>query len=161
LDVCFALMRKLLSDRRLFDYFAKYCYQILKYDYFSPIPDDQDLSYLQDSQLIGIDLNEAAALTLLDDIVKPYKAEFNAFPMDETTSPHQFKLLNGSFMAIDGNIYYGLIRHHQPRRIVEVGSGNSTLLAASAIRLNAAEGKRKSELVAIEPYPSPALKQLP
>src|SRR5690348_2285515 len=100
LDACFAFLRKHLSEHEMFYYFSKYCYQILKYDYYSPVPDDQDLSHLQNSQLIGVNLNEAAALTLIEEIVKPYKTEFNAFPVDTTSDAQPFKLLNGTFMAI-------------------------------------------------------------
>jgi predicted O-methyltransferase YrrM len=45
-----------------------------------------------------------------------------------------------------------MIRHFKPRRMIEVGSGMSTLLAAEAIRKNEVEGYSCS-FTAIEPYP--------
>jgi hypothetical protein len=58
-------------------------------------------------------------------------------------------------MAGDGNVYYSLIRHLKPRRIVEVGSGNSTLLASHAIEKCAQEYPGFCcDLIAIEPHPA-------
>jgi hypothetical protein len=49
-------------------------------------------------------------------------------------------------------ICYCMIRSFKPRRIIEVGSGLSTLLAASALRHNEEEGVH-GEITAIDPYP--------
>ena len=53
---------------------------------------------------------------------------------------------------------YAFVRQRKPQRVVEVGSGNTTLVNAAAMRKNAAEGF-PGELFAIEPYPAPYLKQ--
>lgn len=57
-------------------------------------------------------------------------------------------------MAVDAHVYYALIRHFQPRRIVEVGAGWSTLVAAEAGLRN----KTRPELTATDPYPPPFLR---
>jgi hypothetical protein len=44
-----------------------------------------------------------------------------------------------------------MIRNLKPRKIIEIGSGFSTLLALEAIRKNALEG-HTTELFCIEPY---------
>lgn len=160
-DLVFRFMLSVMSEETRFKQFSKYSFQILSWHYYTPIPDQKDLQYLRDTELVGVNLNTAAALELIDQVVTPYKAEFNAFPLQPTADALQFNLINGTHMAIDGNLYYGLIRRYQPRRIVEIGSGNSTLLAAAAIRRNVAEGKPKSELYAIEPYPSDKLARIP
>jgi hypothetical protein len=52
-----------------------------------------------------------------------------------------------------------MIRHFKPKRIYEVGSGNSTFLSAQSLLQNANEGGLQGELVAFEPFPSDALKR--
>ena len=52
-------------------------------------------------------------------------------------------------------VLHGALR--KPRRVVEVGSGNTTLLLAAALRRNTTEGF-PAEFVAIEPSPPPYLR---
>jgi hypothetical protein len=56
---------------------------------------------------------------------------------------------NGAFGGADAYAYYGLVRHLRPRRVVEVGSGWSSLLLARALARNDAP----AEVTLIEPYP--------
>jgi hypothetical protein len=66
---------------------------------------------------------------------------------------------NASFAPADAGIYHSLIRHFRPRRIIEIGAGESTRFAAHALALNASEGD-PAELIAIEPFEAPYLEQL-
>ena len=66
---------------------------------------------------------------------------------------------NPSFAPPDSGVYHCLLRHLRPRRVIEVGSGQSTRFAAHALAMNAAEG-HPGELIAIEPYESPELERL-
>jgi hypothetical protein len=59
---------------------------------------------------------------------------------------------NGSFESGDSEFYYSLIRHLKPKTIIEVGSGNSTLVAVNALEVNSREGKDNASLICIEPY---------
>ncbi len=64
-------------------------------------------------------------------------------------------------MAGDGNAYYAFIRHLKPSTIIEVGSGNSTLLGNHAIEKNIEESpKYECDFIAIEPYPRDCLMNL-
>ncbi len=65
---------------------------------------------------------------------------------------------NGNFGGGDGDSLYHMIRHFRPRRVIEIGSGFSTLMAAIAI----AENRRQypdspCEHVCVEPYEMPWL----
>ena len=71
-----------------------------------------------------------------------------------------FYLDNGSFGPGDAELYYLLIRNTHPKKIIEIGSGFSTLLAVQAIAKNKEEGFT-TELTCIEPYEKPWLEQLP
>ena len=88
----------------------------------------------------------------------PYIAECE-FP-DGTGAPnghgHHFHFNNGFFERIDAEIAYSFVRRRKPQRIVEVGSGNTTLLLATAVRRNATEGFH-TEFVSVEPFPPPYL----
>jgi Methyltransferase domain len=62
---------------------------------------------------------------------------------------------NSQFSYGDSMAYYCLVRWLRPRRIVEIGSGFSTLVADAAIRKNGT-----GEIVCIEPNPRPFLSQI-
>jgi hypothetical protein len=51
-----------------------------------------------------------------------------------------------------------MVRYFKPKRVFEIGSGNSTYLSAQALLKNKDEDNHKNELIAIEPYPNDVLK---
>jgi predicted O-methyltransferase YrrM len=61
--------------------------------------------------------------------------------------------VNGSFSGADACAYYGLVRTLQPRRVVEVGGGWSTIFLAHALARN----ERPAAVTLIEPEPDPRL----
>jgi hypothetical protein len=107
-------------------------------------------------RLPGVDLRVDAQLELLGRL--RYGHELREVPLQPTdaTTPHY---ANPSFAAPDAQVYHSLLRHFRPRRVLEVGSGQSTRFAARALALNRSEGA-EGELVAIEPYEAPELEQL-
>lgn len=75
--------------------------------------------------------------------------------------PDAFFMQNPNFGSGDAEIWYHVIRHFKPNRIVEIGSGYSTQIASLAIRTLAAEDTRYNcEHVCIEPYEMPWLEKL-
>jgi hypothetical protein len=128
-------------------------YHVLKRHFYSPVPEEADLGYEGLSTLPGV-LIDDAVLEHYAEVASSFNDEVAAFPLERSEDPHQFNLINGNFMAVDAHFYYGLIRHLKPKRIVEIGCGNSTLLAASALKANALENPatRECKIVAIEPY---------
>lgn len=88
--------------------------------------------------------------------VLPYANECR-FPESCTGDCHQFHFNNGFFERIDADVAYSFVRHHHPETIVEIGSGNTTLVLAAALQKNAAAGFQ-GELTTIDPYPAPFLK---
>src|SRR6266851_4549060 len=96
----------------------------------------------------GVDLGEAAALQLLHTVFPTYRAEYEQFPRQPSPSGG-FYLDNGYFEAVDAEALYCMVRHFQPRTVVEVGSGFSTLVTRLALQANAGQGR----LVAIDPEP--------
>ncbi|MES2858221.1 MAG: class I SAM-dependent methyltransferase [Pseudomonadota bacterium] len=60
---------------------------------------------------------------------------------------------NSQFPPADALAYYGILRHLKPSRIVEIGSGFSSLVAMAAVRANGC-----GAITCIEPFPREFLK---
>jgi hypothetical protein len=96
----------------------------------------------------GINWNENIGLVLLEDLIM-YSVEYK-----DLTDSRQFDIVyQNAFKHLDSALYYALIRHFKPKRIIEVGAGHSTEIASLA-RLKNASG----EIIAIEPNPPECLK---
>jgi predicted O-methyltransferase YrrM len=73
-----------------------------------------------------------------------------------------YTLDNAAFGRGDADVLYSIIRDKKPGKIIEIGSGNSTLLICQAIRANSQEAPSyRCEFVAIEPYPPAYLSPAP
>ena len=103
--------------------------------------------------LPGIDWDVEGQLALLAEL--GWTEEVAAFPRGPA-GPGRFTIENGAFGPGDAEVWYQLLRHRKPRRVVEVGSGFSTLVAQQALAKNAEEGC-PCEHVCIEPYEMPWL----
>ena len=62
---------------------------------------------------------------------------------------------NSQFSGADAMAYYAFIRKTRPSRVVEIGSGFSSLVALEAIKVNG-----YGKLTCIEPYPRPFISDL-
>lgn len=85
--------------------------------------------------------------------------ELNELPVNGQHGSGAFFMNNGSFGPGDAEMYYLMIRHVRPKRIIEIGSGNSTLVAKLAVEKNKAEGF-PVQFTCIEPYEMPWLEKL-
>lgn len=110
-----------------------------------------------DRNLPGIKLNVDKQLASLKKYI--YSSELEHISLDKHDDLH-FYLNNGSFGAGDAEYWYQIIRQIKPKRIIEVGSGNSTLMAIMAIEKNKDEMPDYScEHTCIEPYEMPWLEK--
>jgi glycosyltransferase involved in cell wall biosynthesis len=141
----------------LHDVFYRRGFHLLRKHFYLPIPDDTDrLDYFwgKPSALPGLDMNDDVALRMMKNVFPPFLDEFRKrFPLykKEGADPG-FYLINGGYMAVDAHVYYCLIRQNRPRRILEIGVGNSTLLAIAANAYNEQDGRRAC-LTSVDPYP--------
>jgi Methyltransferase domain len=158
-----AALNRLVPGNEAFEAFSRHGFCLLRKHYYLPIPDETDLNdpLANDaSDLVGIDMNESEALAFLQEVFPRYRDEFHAlFPLHQGQGTAGFFLVNGGFMAGDAHVYYSLIRDVRPRRIVEIGGGNSSLLSAVACRRNLEDYGTKPHLTVIEPYPSDQLRE--
>lgn len=113
--------------------------------------------FSKDRILPGIDWNINEQLAMLSTF--SFSQELSNIQQEESDIL-EFYLHNGFFESGDAEYWYQLIRFIKPKRIFEIGSGNSTLMAIKAIRNNhEQEPKYKCKHVCIEPYEMPWLEE--
>lgn len=120
--------------------------------YYEPLFNHRYLkkSLRDDRELPGIDFNISEQLDLLRKF--KYNSELESFPLNKTNHL-QFYYNNGSFLSGDAEFLFNMIRYFKPRKLVEIGSGMSSLIAAEAIKKNQLEYPEYScEHICIEPY---------
>lgn len=136
-------------------------FHITRNHFESPIPDTRDLNdriWSNSTKLPGININQQAMTDLINLFSIKYKNEYDNFPKNKTLIPYQYYIDNGAFESIDAEMYYCMVRHFKPKRIIEIGSGYSTFIAAQAIVKNKEEFGQNTKLIAIEPYPNETLR---
>jgi len=123
-----------------------------QFDHRNPKPE-----FSEDRKLPGIDWNVSGQLAALDGFI--YSHELKDIPKHKPES-NTFYLLNGEFESGDAEYWYQLIRATKPRRIYEIGSGNSSLLAVKAIVMNRSEDSNYDcEHICVEPFAKPWLEK--
>lgn len=151
--------------RTFFDYAQRKGLHIMPVHYYSPIPDTRNLpdSLWNASRApAGFELNIDKALQLLDRYAQAYGHEYNAFPKKPDADGHRYHTANGAYRSGDAEILYAMLRDLKPKRIIEIGSGFSTLLICQAIRANQKETPDyRCEFTAVEPFPPSFLKSPP
>lgn len=125
--------------------------------YFEPRFDyrEPDAGLSRERTLRGIDWNVAGQLEMLERLT--FSAELADIPRQKA-GELRFHFGNVAFESGDAEYWYQVIRALKPRRIIEVGSGHSTLMAIAATGRNRREDPGYAcEHVCIEPYEMPWL----
>jgi predicted O-methyltransferase YrrM len=138
----------------------KFNVAVVRHHYYEPIvfPADLTRDLCLPRQITGLDLNESGQLSLVEQF--KYRDELLAIPIAKT-APSKFGYHNSSFEPGDAEFLYNMIRHFKPNRIVEVGSGNSTLMGLLAIEENKKENSDyRCEQICIEPFEKPWLESI-
>lgn len=131
----------------------------IKNHYYEPFISPQLLTehLKQPRPLPALDWNEQEQLELLQNF--KYRDELREMPIDQS-GQLEFFYRNGSFGPIDASMLYSMIRHFRPRRIIEIGSGNSTLMAINAVRQNIVDDSVATCVhLCIEPFEMPWLER--
>lgn len=159
--IALLLPPSLMKNKRFFRLWENRGYHVIPNHFYEPIPDTRRLKdelWTRSSELIGIDMNEKGQINLLSQFSSAFKEEYEAFPLNRTAAPYQYYVNNPTFGPVDGEILYCMVRYFKPRRIIEVGGGNSTYLLAQAIQKNKQVNDHECELITVEPYPNDVLK---
>ena len=131
-------------------------FDLVERRFYSPVPDFEALPddlFDRESELAGIHLDAAEHMAFAESRLAPYVRE-----LDE--HPQGFPLANDYYAAGDAHLAYAMVRHLRPGRVLELGSGYSTLVMALACQANAHEGAQ-STYTAYDPYPTPLLAHPP
>ena len=156
------MIRRVVWSRTIFEFWQSLGVDVTKKHFSSPIPDLKELArredlWTEERAALGIDADFEGQLNFLEKIFPQYKDELT-FAVHRTDVPHEFYLKNAGFGLEDAGVLHCMIRHFKPRTILEIGSGNSTLVAARAVLLNEKEGF-PCKLTAIDPYPRKYLRE--
>jgi hypothetical protein len=121
--------------RRILDRFKV---SVVPHHYYEPVVLASDLMMDPDTKrhLPGFDLNAEGQFSLVSKL--NYRTELESIPF-ETKEVGTFCWRNPSFTMGDAEMFYNIIRYFKPRRIFEIGAGNSTLIARLAIAQNLRE----------------------
>jgi hypothetical protein len=134
--------------------------------FYSPIvnPDELRRDYSRiwpeiAPDILGIDFNSEFHEYVLSCLFKKYYGDFD-YPEEgvEDGELKFFYIQNSQFSWLDARALFVLLRAWKPRRVIEVGSGYSTLLMADVNRRFLSDS---CKILCVEPFPRPFLKQMP
>lgn len=148
---------QLTSTRRVADRFG---YAVRSTHYYHPTYTEDDLpdDVSQERYLPGFDFNEAAQLAMLGNF--SYRDELVSVS-DGKPGKNEYAHGNPAYAFADAESLYSMVRYLKPRRLFEIGSGYSTLMAQRAVARNRDEdGAYRCEHVCIEPYEMPWLSEV-
>jgi predicted O-methyltransferase YrrM len=131
-------------------------YDLVKRHFYSPVPDLDSLPedfWSRRSKLSGLRMDSDSQLGLIEGALQPFLSEFNP-PRPAGATP-AFYLDNGTYGPVDAEVLYALIRLHRPARVIEVGSGFSSLVIGTALDANRADGDEVDYEI-IDPFPASA-----
>jgi Methyltransferase domain len=123
-------------------------------DYYSPVPRVGDLRpefWHARLGMAGIPLDIPGQVRFLERVISSYADEYRP-PMEPRSGLEDFHLTNPTYGGVDAKVLYGMVRHLKPRRVIELGSGYSSLVIKAAAEKNASEG-RSLEHRAYDPFP--------
>lgn len=152
-----------LFFKRLFNVWQALGFHVTRNHYYEPIPDTRRLNpKLWERRLAnpGIDYRDEDQVRLLAELARGWKAEWDQLPLTRPRDarPHDYHVENGGYASVDGEVLYAMIRRFKPARIIEIGCGNSTYLAARAVLANEADGA-PCQLISVDPFPKDIVRE--
>ena len=156
----YAARKYRLAIKKLFPFFQRMGIHVVPNHFYEPVPDTRTLgeeTWSKRSPMIGIDIEDVKQQKILAALASEYREEYDSFPQKKTAVPHEFSFENDSFGPVDAEMLHCMVRHVKPKKVLEIGSGNSTYITAKSILRNKEEG-HDCELVCIEPYPNQVLR---
>ena len=125
---------------------------------YSPVPEvppPGSAVWSRRTPSLGFELDPLTSLEYLESTLASYLVEFRP-PHEPTGRDGEFYLRNWWYGPVDAEVLYAMVRHHKPRRLLELGAGYSTLVSARACAANAGQG-HPAEFVAVDPEPRTGL----
>lgn len=137
--------------------------QILPNHFYSPVPDLRWLkqtrnTWARKSEMPGVATDLEDQVGLLRRVCLPYREEYEGNTVYQDAVEHK---AGSGYGYVEAQALHGVIRHFNPRRVIEVGSGVSSYCIAAALDRNAEETGQRARMTCIEPYPADHLRALP
>jgi hypothetical protein len=135
-------------------------YDLVARHYYSPVPDLTQLPpevWTHESELRGVDFDLEAMLAFVEGELGAYLGEYEP-PQSATGDPRDFYLDNGFYESVDAETLYAMVRRKAPRRIIELGSGMSSLVIADARARN--ESPSSGRHAIFDPFPRAELREV-
>jgi predicted O-methyltransferase YrrM len=132
---------------------ARTGFDVLEHDYYSPLLRPGALPaehWRRPRDTPGVDLDPGRQLQYLEETLAPYVREFHP-PLHADGDRPGFFLRNDYYGPVDAEVLYATIRSLKPGRMLELGSGFSTLVSLQAHRANAREGHKTAYRI-FDPY---------
>jgi hypothetical protein len=133
-------------------------------DHYSPIPNTPELAREPRRSQVwpaipapppGIDWREEQQIALCNDVfARQQRLQFS----ETSTEPTEYVTDNDMYGGLDGWVLEAFLRHLRPRRLIEIGSGFSTLITDRVNRELLAGGM---QITCVEPYPRDFLTTMP
>lgn len=129
--------------------------------YYSEVPDRAALrsdrtAWTDRVEIAGHDWDLDAQLAWLEHVCAPY--------VHEVAGLHEWRTLGTDrgpgYGPLESQVLHAVVRSLAPSRILEIGSGVSTVISRRAADRNAAEGRGETAITCVEPYPRDALRAL-
>lgn len=112
----------------------------------------------ENRKLPGINWNIDRQIELLNQF--NFQSEFEKIA-NHFVNDTEFSFDNNSFGSGDAEYWYNIIRLKKPKKIIEIGSGNSTKMARLALEMNKKEDSTfQCSHICIEPYEMPWLEKI-
>jgi hypothetical protein len=132
---------------------------VLPKNFYTPIQDFHWLEnnkevWIKRARLDGIEWELDDHLKWLTEICEPYVHEVAGLRFYQDSAASEW---GPGFGAIESQVLHCFLRSKAPTRIVEVGSGQSTVCMLEASRLNLKEGRSETRITCIDPYPRRSL----
>jgi hypothetical protein len=151
-----------LRTRALERYAGAVGFDLVRRGFYSPLPATDELPaevWTRRSPLEGIHFDSAEQVRFVKDNLAPHIPEFDP-RFDTRTSFGSYDIRNLAYDEVDSELLYAFVRHLRPKRVVELGSGFSSLVLAHGCEANRQEGADCVYEI-FDPYPRPFIAELP
>lgn len=136
---------------------------VIRDHYYEPLFNMAHLSKTTNEprSLPGLDLKDEEQLAFLRKLSAGDEFKDFVRSEEESSDPDKFTINNDSFGSGDSDFLYQFIRCIKPKKIFEIGSGNSTKVAQRALVVNQKKDHVYSKHICLEPYEQTWLEKYP
>jgi len=136
---------------------------VVRADFNSPIVDPDELApeeWDRPLPLDGLDLDLDRQLEMVGDHLRPFIEEL-VVPVAPPPDRLAIHLDNPWYGPMDAHTLYAMLRRIKPRRVIELGSGFSSLFIDLALETNLIQDtKERASHEIVDPFPSPVISRL-